>query len=321
MSSIELAIGVGATVPDLVSASGKRAALRYVEFFVATISNRNTRMAYARASERFCRWARIVGLAELGDVTPLHVAAYVEDLRQEYGSASVKQHLAALRMLFDWLVIGHIVESNPTASVRGPKHRVAQGLTPAPAGREVEEIFRSIDVAKASGLRDRALIAVMVFTFARISAALALDVDDIEIRSRRMSLRLLEKGGKAAIVPCQHRLEEYLDAYLEGCGLRGELGVPLFRTISPVNGALQATRLNRKDAYAMVRRRVRAAGIETRIGNHSFRAAGITAFLKNGGTIEKAAKIANHSSTRTTQLYDRRPDEVTLDEVERIILD
>jgi integrase len=70
----------------------------------------------------------------------------------------------------------------------------------------------------------------------------------------------------------------------------------------------------------LVRRRARAAGVATRIGNHTFRATGITAYLKNGGTLEKAAMIANHASTRTTQLYDRRNDEVSLDEVERILI-
>ena len=68
------------------------------------------------------------------------------------------------------------------------------------------------------------------------------------------------------------------------------------------------------------RRRAAAAGIETKIGNHTFRATGITAYLKNGGTLENAAAMANHASTRTTQLYDRRAEEVTLDEVERILV-
>lgn len=70
----------------------------------------------------------------------------------------------------------------------------------------------------------------------------------------------------------------------------------------------------------MVRRRAAAVGIETRIGNHSFRATGITAYLTNGGTLERAAAMANHASTRTTQLYDRRSDTVTLSEVERVLI-
>jgi integrase len=95
---------------------------------------------------------------------------------------------------------------------------------------------------------------------------------------------------------------------------------PLFRTLGRGTGLLTRTPLPQVNAYAMIQRRARVAGIKTRIGNHTFRATGITAYLKNGGTLEKAAMIANHASTRTTQLYDRRSDEVSLDEVERILI-
>jgi integrase/recombinase XerC len=307
-------------VPGIVADAGGRATERYVEFFASTIRNKNTREAYRRAAERFFGWCARAGLTVLPEIRSLHVATYVEGLMAEVQAPTVKQHLAALRMLFDWLVVGQVIAANPTASVRGPRHRVDQGLTPAPTGPEVDAILQAIDVSKPSGLRDRALIAVMVFTFARISAALALKVADVELRGRRLHLMLKEKGGKVALMPCQHRLEEYLEAYLDGCSLRENAAGMLFRTVSPTTGQLQETGLNRKDAYAMVRRRVLAAGITMKVGNHSFRATGITAYLKNGGTVEKARRMANHASARTTQLYDRRPEEVTLDEVERIIL-
>ena len=109
-----------------------------------------------------------------------------------------------------------------------------------------------------------------------------------------------------------------LAAYLDGAGLRDDPKGPLFRTIGRGTGKLSRTVLPQANAYAMIRRGVTAASIATRLGNHSFRATGITAYLKNGGTLEKAASMANHASTRTTQLYDRRSDEVTLDEVERV---
>src|SRR5262249_26777246 len=95
---------------------------------------------------------------------------------------------------------------------------------------------------------------------------------------------------------------------------------PLFRTIGWGTGKLTRTVLPQANAYAMIGRRAAAAGIGTKLGNHSFRATGITAYLKNGGTLEKAAAMANHASTRTTQLYDRRRDELSLDEVERIAI-
>jgi integrase/recombinase XerC len=119
-------------------------------------------------------------------------------------------------------------------------------------------------------------------------------------------------------MPCHHNLEEYLTAYLDGAGRRDDHTGPLFRTIGRGTGKLTRTVLPQANAYAMIGRRAAAAGIATKLGNHSFRATGITAYLKNGGTLEKAAAMANHASTRTTQLYDRRRDELTLDEVERI---
>jgi integrase/recombinase XerC len=143
-------------------------------------------------------------------------------------------------------------------------------------------------------------------------AALGMAVEDVFTQNRRLWVRLREKGGKRHAMPCHHNLDEYLVAYLDGAGLRDDPKGPLFRTIGRGTGMLTRT--------VLIRRRAAAAGIETKLGNHSFRATGITAYLKNGGTLEKAAAMANHASTRTTQLYDRRRDEVSLDEVERIVI-
>jgi integrase len=121
-------------------------------------------------------------------------------------------------------------------------------------------------------------------------------------------------------VPCHHNLEEYLIAYIDGLGLRDDPKGPLFRTIPNRGGQLTRTPLPQPNAYRMIRRRAPAADIDTKVSNHTFRATGITAYLKNGGTLKNAAAMANHTSTRTTQLYDRRRDEVNLDEVERIVV-
>jgi integrase/recombinase XerC len=160
----------------------------------------------------------------------------------------------------------------------------------------------------------------MVFSFARIGAAVQMTVADVFVQNRRLWVRLHEKGGKQHEMPCHHALEEYLHAYIDGCELGDEPRGPLFRTIARGTGQLSESPLPQANAFQMVRRRAKAAGIATAIGNHSFRATGITAYLKNGGTLEKAAAMANHASTRTTQLYDRRQDEVTLDEVERVLI-
>ena len=197
---------------------------------------------------------------------------------------------------------------------------MTSGQTPVLDPSEARALLDSIDVSTHAGLRDRALIGLMVYSFARIGAALGMTVEDVYTQNRRLWVRLREKGGKRHAMPCHHNLEEYLSAYLDGADLRSDPKGPLFRTIGRGTNKLTRTVLPQANAYAMIGRRATAAGIETKLGNHSFRATGITAYLKNGGTLEKAAAMANHASTRTTQLYDRRRDEVSLDEVERIAI-
>lgn len=307
-------------LPALIAAADDRAQLRFLEFFAANIRNPNTRRAYARGIAEFLGWCSLHGVASVAAVQPLHVAGYIEELGQVRSAPTVKQRLAAIRHLFDWLVIGQVVPVNPAGSVRGPSHSVKRGKTPVLAPEEARRLLDGIDVSTPAGLRDRALIALMVFSFARIGAALRMRVEDAYVQDRRLWVRLHEKGGKRHEMPCHHSLETYLHAYIDGCGLGDDRKGPLFRTIARGTGQLSATPLPQANAFQMVRRRAVAAGIGTAIGNHSFRATGITAYLKNGGTLEKAAAMANHASTRTTQLYDRRHDAVSLDEVERVLI-
>ena len=308
------------TVPALVAGAGERASMRFLEFFAANIRNPHTRRAYARAAEEFLAWCADAGVPSIAAVQPVHVAAWIEASTRELAAPSVKQRLAALRHLFDWLVNGQVMPINPAHTVRGPRHVVTCGQTPVLDPAEARELIDSIDTSRHVGLRDRALIGLMVYSFARIGAALGMTVEDVFTQNRRLWVRLREKGGKRHAMPCHHNLEEYLTAYIDGAGLRDDPDGPLFRTIGRGTGKLTRTVLPQANAYAMIRRRAAAAGIATKLGNHSFRATGITAYLKNGGTLEKAAAMANLASTRTTQLYDRRRDEVSLDEVERIVL-
>jgi integrase/recombinase XerC len=306
--------------PALVAAAAPHVQMRFLEFFTATIRNSNTRRAYAQATREFLIWCESGGVPSIAAVQPVHVAAYVEQLANDRSAPTAKQRLAAIRHLFDWLVIGHVVPVNPAASVRGPKHIVRKGKTPVLSPKETRRLLESIDVSTHAGLRDRALIGLMVYSFARIGAALAMKAEDVYVQNRRLWVRLHEKGGKRHDMPCHHNLETYLEAYLDGSGIRHDPKGPLFRTIGRNTRELTRTPLPQANAYAMIRRRAAGARIKTRIGNHTFRATGITAYLKNGGTLEQAAAMANHASTRTTQLYDRRHDELTLDEVERIFI-
>ena len=305
--------------PALFRESGE-AARSFVEFFAVRIRNANTRAAYLRAARRFAEWC-VDADVELQDVEPVVVAAYVEQLQDRYAPATVKQHLAAIRMLFDWLVVGHVVRINPAAAVRGPRHVVRVGKAPVLSAEEARGLLDSIDVSEVVGLRDRALISVMLFGMARVSAAVSMRVEDYYTQGKRSYLRLHEKGGKYNPVPAHHLVQEYVDAYVDGAGIRVEAEGPLFRSARGRGRApaeLTESAMERGAAWSMVKRRALAAGLPRAITPHSFRATGITEYIRNGGTEEKAAKIAGHESPRTTQLYNRVEEDISLDEIERI---
>jgi site-specific recombinase XerD len=304
--------------PAPIFAPTPKAAKRVLEFFTAQISNDHTRKAYLNGTRRFAQWCEQHGIGQLTDVQPFHVAAFVKNLQRDFSAPTVKQHLAGLRMLFDWLVTGHVLDTNPAHAVRGPKYVVKKGKTPVLNNNEARAMLDAIDTSSLIGLRDRALIAIMVYTFARINAVLEMKVGDYFVQGRRGWVRLHEKGGKEHDVPCHHALERYLDEYIVTAGIAADADGPLFRTSGRKTGQAQA--MWQQDVYRMIQRRAEAAGVKTKIGNHTFRATGITAYLKNGGTLEHAQQIANHSSPRTTKLYDRRTDEISLDEVERIVI-
>jgi site-specific recombinase XerD len=311
--------GESGGVPAVILAAGREAGLRFLEFFTANIRNPNTRRAYHRACLDFFRWCESGGLA-LDEIGPVHVAAYIERLGKDLARPSVKQSLAAIRMLFDWLVVGQVVPANPAHSVRGPKHVVRKGKTPVLSAEEARQLLDVIETSSVVGLRDRALIGLMVFTFARVGAATGMDVEDWYFQGRRWWVRLHEKGGKRHEMPAHHNLEEYMAAYIDAAGIAGSKATPLFRTARGKMQKLTERRITQPEVYLMIRRRATGAGIKTLIGCHTFRATGITAYLTNGGKLEVAQQMAAHESARTTGLYDRRGDEIPLDEVERIVI-
>ena len=236
---------------------------------------------------------------------------------------TVKQHLAAIGMLFDWLTSGGIIPFNPAASVRGPKHVVKRGKTPVLTADEARQLLDSIAVDEIDeatklpdpdrpiliGMRDRALIGVMVYSFARVSAALGMKVEDYYTEGRRAWFRLHEKGGKRHEVPAHHNAEDYLDAYLEAAGIAAEQKSPLFRSIDR-HRKLTDRPMDRRNALDMIKRRAKAIGLPETICCHTFRATGITAYLENGGTIENAQQIADHESPEDHQALrpHQRPD-------------
>jgi len=308
----------GPVVPALIAGAGDRAALRFLEYFTVNIRNKNTRAAYGRAAADFLHWCEGQRIGALGRVQPVHVAAYIELLQAKRSPPTVKQHLACIRMLFDWLVIGQVMPTNPAHSVRGPRHSVTKGSTPVLSSEEATSLLTGMDASTVVGLRDRAIIAVMTYTFARVGAVVALAVEDYYSQKKRWWLRLHEKNGKLNEMPCHHKLEQYLDAYIVAAGVADDRKGPLFRSAIGKTGQLSGKPMLRGDVWSMVRRRAADAGIETAIGCHTFRATGITDYLTDGGRIEVAQRMAGHSNAKTTGLYDRRNDDISVGEVERI---
>lgn len=314
-----LALPGGMNLPHLITSAGEQATRRFINFFTAEIENDNTRAAYLRAIRQFDAWCteRRLGLDQL---EPFVVAAYTKQLKETRHPQTVKQHLAALRMLFDNLVVGQVIPHNPAASVKGPKYSTKKGKTPVLTAPETRGLLNSIDTSHVVGLRDRALIAAMVFSFARVSAVVNMRVEDFFPAGRKWKLRLHEKGGKYHEVLAHHSAEEYLHTYLEAANIGADKKSPLFRTTEGTSRVLTGNQMTRRDAHRMIKRRAVAAGVSGLIGCHTFRATGITTYLKNGGTLEHAQRLACHESARTTGLYDRRDDEVSLDEIERILI-
>lgn len=318
-----VAPGLSVPVPVVVAQTSEKAGWRFVEFFIAHLENGNTRKAYRRAVYQFLDWCGQTGVQDLMAIRFTHVATYREVLLRSGKSApTVNQHLAALRQCFEWLVEGRVLQENPAKSVKGPKHKVKEGKTPVLELEDLQQLFSSFDTSQVIGLRDRALIGVMFFTFARVGAVVAMNVEDYFIQGKRAFVRLHEKGGKYLKRPVHHLLEEYLDQYIEAAadqlGDEWEKQSPLFPSTRGRSRKLSQKRISANSAWYMVQRRGLDAQLETRICNHSFRGSGITNYLENGGSLDIAQEMAAHEDPRTTKLYDRRREKLSQTEIERI---
>ena len=160
--SATVAVGI---VPAAFASAGENGRRAWLDFFAAQIRNRNTRQAYARAAHRLFDWLAEYGIHDVVDIEPVHIAVWLEERMREASRPTVKQELAGVRRLFDWLTVRQVVSSSPAAAVRGPKHTVRRGTTPVLSVAECRRFLRSIPVETIGGLRDRALIATMTYSF------------------------------------------------------------------------------------------------------------------------------------------------------------
>ena len=308
--------GSAKPLPVLIANAGGAAAFVWDEFFSGEIRNSNMRRAYAHAVRQFLTWAE-TQRAELARITPGQVGQYIDQL--DASMPTKKQHLAALKGFFDKLVLRHVVLLNPAACVRGPRYSNAEGKTPEITVEQARRLLASIDTSHVVGLRDRAVIAVLIYTAVRIGAVATLKMKSLEHDGSQWLLKFAEKGGKAREIPVRYDLEQYLMAWLDAAGLRnGAKDSPLFRSVVGKTKTLNAKAPTAGDLNRMLKRRMKAAGLPARLSPHSFRATTATDLLEHGVPLEDVQHLLGHADPRTTRLYDRRQKKVTRNVVERI---
>ena len=304
------------TVPACIVRTGAAGQFAWDEFFSGQIRNHHTRIAYLHAVRRFLAWIESTGTA-LEHITPGQVGRYFD---QHSGSIPTRKvHLAALRAFFDVLVNRHVIILNPASTVRGERYQAVEGKTPEIGREQVRQLLSSIDLSKPVGLRDRAIIATLVYTSARDGAVAALRIADLKSDGTQYLLRFSEKGGKSRSIPVRHDLQMYLLAYLEQFdATAAPKDAPLFRSIAGRTGHLTEKPIRNIDVCRMMKRRLRDAGLPQHFSPHSFRVATITDLLAQGVPLEDVQYLAGHADPRTTRLYDRRQKQVTRNTVERI---
>jgi site-specific recombinase XerD len=300
--------------PAIITAAGGGAEFAWDEFFKGQLANAHTRKNYAHAVRHFLNWCdhpdRQIPLVR---ITPGDVGDYLASL--EVATPTKKLRLAALRKFFDVLVVRHVVILNPAASVRAERYAVVEGKTPEISVKQARELLKSVHASNLVGLRDRAIIAVLIYTAARVGAVAKLTLKNLKHDGTQYALRFSEKGGKSREIPVRHDLEQFLLGYIEAARITEG---PLFRTAVRRTKHLTAKAMSGIDICRMMKRRLKAAGLPGQFSPHSFRVATVTDLLEQNVPLEDVQHLAGHADPRTTRLYDRRRKKVTRNIVERI---
>jgi integrase/recombinase XerD len=302
--------------PPAIMAAGAGARFAWEEFFLGKIRNGHTRAAYLRAVRRLLAWCEQESI-EIARLTPGALGIYFDELPGSVPSKKV--HLAAIRSFFDVLVQRHIVPLNPALSVRTERYSAIEGKTPEITVEQARRLLGSIEPASVTDYRDRALIAVLIYTAARAGAVAKLRLRDFVEDGTQFVLRFAEKGGKARSIPVRHDLQRHLHEYILVAGISDQpKESPLFRTANRRGNGLTVVAMNGVDICRMVKRRLKAAGLPAVISPHSFRSCAATDLLLQGVALEDVQYLLGHADARTTRLYDRRQKQVTRNIVERI---
>jgi integrase/recombinase XerD len=296
-------------------ATRAKTAETFLELLGARVRNPNTRNAYRVAWRAFLAFCSVRQL-ELENVRAYHVGAWLD---QHPGSRSTqRQHLAAVRLLFDSLMMRGVVEYNPAARARPPRLVRESSHTPVFEEPEIVAFLDSISSESLKDVRDKAIFSVLFYSWCRVSALINLTVTDYYERGGTRWLRFQEKRGKEHEVPVHSKAKEAVDLWLERSHLALNPSAPLFPSFGKNRETIESRRLDRRSVLKLVEKRARTSGILKRVCCHSFRATGVTEYMNSGGTIEIAQRIAGHTSPATTRIYDRSADRLTLEEIERV---
>lgn len=307
-------------LPAIITRAGPNAVFAAHEFFSGLIRNPHTRRAYMKAVTDFLEWSGKHGGGQLSQIAPWHVGKYMEEMAEAGTSIATRNmRLSALRHFFDRMVNRHAIALNPARTVRGEKLNVMEGRTPEIPIAEVRKLLAAIDTSHIVGLRDRAILAVMVYTTSRRSAVAKLRKEDFYYAGEQWMLHFSEKGGKSREVPVRHDLEQYILAYMDGAGLLdAPKDTPLFQSAMKKQRLLTGKPMDGDDIYRMMKRRLKDTALSLLYSPHSFRVTTITNLLEQGIPREDVQNLAGHADARTTALYDRTKKKVSRNIVERI---
>jgi len=279
------------------------------------IRNKNTKSGYKVAWRSFFGFCSEYKL-ELNRVKPYHIGMW---LKRHPGSvATQRQHLAAVRLLFDHLLQEGVAEHNPAARAKPPRLERESAHTPVFEQEEIKKFLGAIKLDSLMDIRDNALLRTLLYSWARVSALVVLKVEDYYERKGERWLRLHEKRGKIHEVPVHSKAREAIDRWLAASGLDLQPSAPLFPAFGKDKKTLELRHMDRRSIWRLVQARARSSGLKKPICCHSFRATGITEYMNAGGTLDMAQRIAGHCQLSTTKIYDRSHDRLTLDEIERV---
>jgi site-specific recombinase XerD len=306
-------------LPDIIHRAGANAVFATKEFFSGTLRNPHTQRAYRYAVKLFLAWAEKHGGGELTLIAPWHVGQYLTEMAQTTSIATRNQHLSALRHFFDGMVTRHAIALNPALSVRGERYAVIEGKTPEIPIDQARKLLASIDTSHIVGLRDRAILAMLIYTGSRRGAVAKLKRGNFYHSGHQWMIHFGEKGGKSREIPVRHDLEKMIFEYLDAAGLRdAPKDTPLFQSALKKQRRLTGKAIHGDDIYRMMKRRLKDFAMPLLYSPHSFRVTIITDLLEQNVPREDVQHLAGHADPRTTNLYDRRKRKVSRNIVERI---